>query len=497
MDELLKLVRTYNPDADLALIKKAYQFADNAHHGQKRASGEPFVNHALATAKILAEWKMDTFSIAAGFLHDTVEDGAATKNDIQKEFGETVVLLVDGVTKIGELHLRGSTEEEFVENLRKMFLAMAKDLRVVVIKMADRLHNIRTLQYLSPEKQKRVAKETMEVYAPLAERLEMGETKGELEDLAFPYLFPEDYKWLLNYSLSVYKEAEIHILEAKKKLFRALVEEKIPAEIHGRKKHLYSLYKKLLRPTVGKDLSKVHDLVALRILVDTIEQCYTTLGVVHKIYKPVPYLGISDYIAQPKPSGYRSIHSKVFGPQGRIVEIQIRTHLMHEEAEYGIAAHWHYSTVKNQPGNEQKIEAGVFVPAEQLGWVKQLVNWQQEITDNQEFMQSLKFDALSRRIFVFTPNGDVKDLPVGATPIDFAYAVHTALGDRTIGAKVNGKIVPFDHQLQSGDVCEIMLAKEPRNPNPDWLTFVVTNLAKREINKGRRALSGKIRSVKL
>lgn len=491
MDELLKLIKAYNPDANLMLIKKAYQFADNAHYGQKRASGEPFVSHVLATARLLAQWKMDTYSIAAGLLHDTVEDGAATKEDIQKEFGETITLLVDGVTTIGELHLRGSTEEEFVENLRKMFLAMAKDLRVVVIKMADRLHNMRTLQYLPAEKQKRIARETMEVYAPLAERLEMGETKGELEDLAFPYLYPKDYQWLVAYSTPVYKEAEEHIRQAKKKLLRALAEEKIPAEIHGRKKHLYSLYRKLLRPKINRDIShpSIYDIVALRIIVDTVTNCYGALGVVHKTYKPVPKAGLSDYIALPKPNGYRSIHTRVFGPEGRIIEVQIRTQQMHEEAEYGVAAHWHYGLLKSQGVSDAKLEAGVFAPEERLTWVRQLANWQKETADNQEFMQSLRFDALSHRIYVFTPKGDVKDLPTGSTPIDFAYAVHSDLGNRAIGAKVNGKIVPFDYRLRSGDVCEIMLSKEPHKPNPDWLEFVVTNLAKREINKGSKALS--------
>lgn len=488
MEDLLTKIRSYNPEADLVLLKKAYQFAEAAHSGQKRASGEPYVSHVLAIAHILADWKMDTYSIVAGILHDTIEDGAATNEDIQKEFGETVLALVDGVTKVGELRLRGSTDEEFVENLRKMFLAMARDLRVVIIKLADRLHNMQTLQYLSPEKQKRIAKETMEVYAPLAERLEMGETKGMLEDLAFPYIYPQDHQWLMEYSSPVYKEAEEDISEAKKKLLRALIEEKIPAEIHGRKKHLYSLYKKLLRPEINRDIANplIYDIVALRIIVNTVANCYGALGVVHKTYRPVPKAGLSDYIALPKPNGYRSIHTRVFGPRGRIIEVQIRTWEMHEEAENGVAAHWHYSATKNRGVSDEKLEAGTFVPEEKLSWVKQLANWQKEVTDNQEFMQNLKFDALSHRIFVFTPKGDVKDLPLGATPIDFAYAVHTKLGDRTISAKANGKIVAFDHRLQSGDVCEIMLSKEPRKPNIDWLNFVVTNLAKREINRGYR-----------
>lgn len=484
ISQLVKIVKEYNPSADVALLKKAYKFADAAHFGQKRASGKKYITHPLAVAKILADWKMDNYSLVAGLLHDTVEDGAARKDDIQEEFGPTVAALVDGVTKVGEIKLRGSTEEEFVENLRKMFLAMAKDLRVVVIKMADRLHNMETLQFLPEEKQKLISKETLEVYAPLAERLGMGEVKGILEDLAFPYLFPDDARWLVGYSHQAYKEAEEHVAEAKKKLLRALSEESITAEVHGRKKHLYSLYRKLQRPEIDKDISQINDLVALRILVPTIEHCYSALGVVHKIYRPVPALGISDYIAQPKPSGYRSIHTKVFGPKGRIIEIQIRTFEMHEEAEFGIAAHWYYSLAKSGGATKEQLDEGVFAPAEKLSWVKQLAYWQEEITDHQEFMQNLKFDALSHRIFVFTPKGDVKDLPTGSTPIDFAYAVHSEMGDRAIGAKVNGKIVPFSYQLHSGDVCEVLLSKEPRKPNVDWLEFVVTSLAKKEINKG-------------
>ena len=488
MDDLVKTIREYNPTADFELIKKAYEFAKTAHYGQTRLSGEPFVHHPLSVAKILADWKMDSVSITVGLLHDTVEEGAATMEDIKKEFGENIAQFVDSLSVVGQVKLTGSDEMELVEGLRKMFLVMAKDLRVVVIKLADRFHNMQTLNFHPVEKQKSVARETMEIYAPLAERLGMGYIKGQLEDLAFPYLYPQDYEWLVKYSAPSYKNAEIHIKEARQKLLRYLGEEKIRATINGRKKHLYSLYKKLLRPEINKDLEKIHDLVALRILVNTIEECYVALGVTHKIYKPVPSLGVSDFIAVPKPNGYRSIHTKIFGPGGRIIETQIRTFAMHEEAEYGVASHFHYAALKSKGASDEKLESGkIFSPKEKLSWVKQLVNWQNEISDNQEFMQGLKFDALSHRIFVFTPNGDVKDLPVGATPIDFAYAVHTVLGDRTTGTKVNGKMVAFDYQLKSGDVCEIILSKEPRKPNADWLKFVVTNLAKREIQKGLRS----------
>lgn len=469
------------------LVKKAHRFATLAHDGQRRLSGEPYINHPIAVAKILEEWHMDDYSVAAGLLHGVIEDGAATREDLQKEFNPTIMALVEGVTKVGEVKLQGSSQEEFVENLRKMFLSMAKDLRVVVIKLADRLHNMQTLQFLPEVKQKRIAKETLEVYAPLAERLGMGEVKGQLEDLAFPYLYPQEHKWIETYSKLAYKEAEKHVIEVKHKLLKELAEQGIMANINGRAKHHYSLYHKLLRPEIDKDISLIHDLVALRILVETVEQCYVALGVIHKAYRLIPFLGVSDYIAVPKPNGYQSIHTRVSGPDSRIIEIQIRTFKMHEEAEHGIAAHWNYSSKKAAGVSDQKLKQGIFTPEEKLSWTRQLADWQKEVTDNQEFMQGLKFDALSKRIFVLTPTGDVKDLPLGATPIDFAYALHTQLGDRTIGAKINGKMTALDYKLKSGDICEVMLAKEPRKPNLDWLNFVVTNLAKKEIQKGWRA----------
>ncbi|MEK7565614.1 MAG: HD domain-containing protein, partial [Patescibacteria group bacterium] len=388
-----------------SLIQKAYTFAQTAHDGQKRLSGDPYISHLFAVANILKDWKMDAITVAAGFLHDSVEDGAATKEDIQKEFGETIFLLVDGVTKIGELKLRGSTEEEFVENLRKMFLAMAKDLRVVIIKLADRLHNMQTLEYLPVEKQQRIARETLEIYAPLADRLGMGEVKGELEDLAFPYLYPDDYKWLWDFSRTAYKEAEEHVTQIKRKLLTELIEEKIRAEINGRAKHLYSLYGKLLRPEINKDLTLIHDLVALRIVVENIDECYVALGVIHKIFKPVPALGVSDYIAVPKPNGYRSIHTRVFGPAGRIVEIQIRTYQMHEQAEMGLAAHWQYSYAKSKGDSDEKLQMGKVIVSNKLSWVKQLVDWQKEMTDSKEYLDALKFDALQHRNLVFSPIG--------------------------------------------------------------------------------------------
>lgn len=486
MEELIKKVKEYFPNIDESLLRKAYQFAEVAHADQKRYSGEPYIIHPLSTASILADWKMDQDSIIAALLHDTVEDGAATLEDITKDFGPTVSSLVDGVTKVGHVKLRGSTNEEFVENLRKMFLAMSQDLRVVIIKLADRLHNIRTLQYVPLERRKKIAKETIEVFAPLADRLGMGEVKGELEDLCFPYLYPEDYEWLMKISGLAFKEAQNDVSEAIEKISINLKNEQIESKINGRSKHKYSLYKKLLRPEINREISLVYDLTALRILVNTVAECYASLGIVHGTYRPVPSLGVSDYIAVPKPNGYQSIHTRVFGPGERIIEIQIRTHEMHEEAENGIAAHWNYSQIKLQSLAKSKINERSFVDQKKLAWVKQLASWQKDVTNSEEFLEGLKFDALSERIFILTPKGDVKDLPIGATPIDFAYALHTELGDRTTGAKVNGKIAPFETRLKSGDVCEIMLAKEPRKPNVKWLEFVVTHNAKREINKGLR-----------
>lgn len=481
---LLKQIKKYNPQADIDLIEKSYQFACFAHRGQKRLSGDDFITHPLAVAQALADWKLDSHSIAAGLLHDVIEDGGVRLESLEKKFGQEVALLVDGVSKIGEIKLRGSKEEEFIENLRKMIVVMAKDLRVVLIKLADRYHNMQTLSFLPLEKQKRIARETLEVYAPLAERLGIGEMKGRLEDLAFPFIFPEDYQWLKKYSASYYKEINKYIKKLKGEVVKSLIERGIEAQVHGRTKHLYSLYKKLCRPEINKDIEKIYDLVALRIIVKTIEECYATLGIIHELYKPVPAKGISDFIAQPKPNGYRSIHTTVFGPGGRITEIQIRTEEMHQQAEDGIAAHWYYSVQKNRPGVEYTVvEKGFFAPTEKAAWVKELVAWQKEITDSQEFIDSLKFDALKHRHFIFSPKGDVFDLPAGATPIDFAYAVHTELGDRCCGAKVDGKLVPLNYRLKSGQMVEILKSKQKKRPSRDWLNFVVTRSAKSRIAK--------------
>ncbi len=484
IEELIAAIEKYNHKADFARIKKAWEFAKLAHYGQKRLTGEDFIYHPMKVAQTLASWKLDSEAIIAGLLHDTVEDGGATKEDIVKGFGNQVATLVDGVTKITNIRLKGSREEEFVENLRKMLLVMAKDLRVILVKLADRLHNMQTLYALPAAKQLENASETLEIYAPLAERLGMGSLKGELEDLAFPYIYPEEYKKLVEDSRPFYKKAEAHIKLMKNTLLKKLARQNLEAEVHGRKKHFYSLWTKLQRPEIDGDFDKINDIVALRILVNTVGQCYSALGIVHGSYKPVPHIGISDFIAQPKPNGYRCLHTKVFGPEGRIVEVQIRTHQMHEEAEFGIAAHFAYAELKAKSEKDEALERGI--TQNKLPWVRQLVEWQEEMRDTKEFLQAVKFDALKHRNFVFSPAGDVYDLPAGASPIDFAYAVHTGLGRYIGGAKVDGKIVPLSFQLRSGQVVEIIKRKNPRVPSHTWLDFVVTRAARHQIEKQLR-----------
>lgn len=482
LKNLISKIQDYNPNANFDLIKKAYEFAEISHAGQKRLSGDSFLSHPLAVAEILADHKLDSTSIVVGLLHDTIEDVGVSKEELKKEFGSEVANLVEGETKISSLKLRGSSDEEFVENLRKMILAMSKDLRVILVKLADRLHNMQTLKYLPEEKQKRIAKETLEVYAPLADRLGMGEMKGNLEDLAFPYVYPEDYKWLLSFIKPHYKKAEEFLEKATRVIYKELAKEGIRAKISSRPKHFYSLWRKLLRSEINKDINEVYDLVAMRILVETVRDCYGALGVVHSIWKPVPKFGISDYIALPKPNGYRSLHTRVFSLHERILEIQIRTFEMHEQAENGIASHWFYTEMKSKGVSGSKLREGVFTPVEKLAWVRQLVNWQKEVIDSKEFMEALKFDALAHRIFVFSPKGDVYNLPSGATPIDFAFSVHTDLGDQADGAKVNGKMVSLNFKLKSGDMVEI-IKKEGSKPSEKWLRFVVTQQARREILK--------------
>jgi len=482
--ELVLQIKRYNgKESDIDLLSKAWEYTKLSHLNQKRLSGEPYASHGLYTAKNLVEWKLDMSSILAGFLHDTVEDGKASVKEIKEIFGGEVAGIVDGVTKVSKVKLRGSKDEAFVENLRKMFLAMAKDLRVVFVKLADRLHNMRTLSSLPEEKQKRIASETLEIFAPLAERLGMGEVKAQLDDLAFPYVYPREYEKVTKESLLHYKDAEKFIRKMKRRLLKKLACDGIRAKIDGRKKHLYSLWIKLERPGIDWDFNKIHDIVALRIMVDTVSQCYSTLGTVHNMYKQVPYFGVSDFISQPKPNGYRSIHTRVFGEGGRVSEVQIRTHGMHQQAEYGLAAHWSYALAKTKGTKEKSLDAGIKVDQEKFGWVRQLVSWQEEIKDSEEYLRAVKFDALEHRNFIFSPKGDVFDLPEGATPIDFAFTVHTGLGDYIKSAKVNGKLVPLNYKLKSGDICEIIKTKNPRPPNKGWLDFITTKQAENAIKR--------------
>jgi GTP diphosphokinase / guanosine-3',5'-bis(diphosphate) 3'-diphosphatase len=483
LEELAERVRSYHPQADFDLIGKAYRFADSYYQDQKRLSGDPTITHSLAVAGIIADWHLDSASIAAALLHDVVEDTSVKLDDLKKAFSGEVADLVDGLTRVSQVKFRGSGNEQFVENLRKMFLAMSRDLRVVFVKLADRYHNMLTLDYLPADKQFSIAEETLEIYAPLAERLGMGQAKGALEDLAFRYRYPDDYKWLINYSASHYKRAGERIKKLKRTLLKDLAKEGVRAQVDGREKHLYSLWRKLLRPENGKDINNIHDLMALRIITGDINDCYLALGLVHKIWRPVPRLGIRDWIAQPKPNGYRSIHTNVFLGDGQIIEIQIRTGEMHIQAEHGAASHWHLAEIKSKNKIDSKgIDKGEFFsPSQKMAWVKQLAAWQDEIIDSSDFIASVKFDALRHRIFVFSPKGDAFDLPDGATPVDFAYAVHTKMGRQTRGAKVDGRMVGLDYQLKNGEVVEILLDRNRKQPASSWLDFTKTRLAQRKI----------------
>lgn len=468
-------LKKYYKNHDLKTFEKAYEFALSAHTGQTRKSGKPYVEHALAVANYLGNHlHMDMNTIIAGLLHDVPENTQSSLADIQKNFGEQVAFMVSSITKLGQIKLRNQKDETYIETLRKMFLAMAADIRVVLIKLADRWHNMLTLQFLPPEKQERIARETLEIYAPLAYRLGMGELKGELEDLAFPFIYPKEYRWLTELVKERYEEMEAYVERVKEVIIKDFHEGGIKyLGIHGRAKHLYSLYQKLLRPRYDKDLSKVYDLVALRVVTKSLEDCYTCLGALHSKYLPLPGR-IKDYIAFPKPNGYRSIHTTVFGPERRILEIQIRTQEMHREAEYGIAAHWAY-VEKGKPNH------GVQAHPKQLEWINQLRDWQKEIgTNSEEFFESLKIDFFKNRIFVFTPKGDVKDLPEGATSLDFAFSVHTNLGLQATGALVNNKMAKLSDELHNGDLVEILVAKEPK-VSRDWLRFVKTSNARGKI----------------
>lgn len=466
------------------LLKKAFDFANLSLAGKKRFSGEDVIGHCLRVEKILWDFKVrDTSTLAVAILHHSLHEGAANCFDIQEEFGEEIAAMMEAFEKLRMIRPKEKMEDEFTENLRKMFLVLARDLRVVLIKLADILDNLTTLQYVEEKKRVEVCGKALEIFAPLAERLGMGEMKGQMQDLAFAQLNPKEYLWLKCYVKNDLEKLGKTLLKIKSKLTLELNKNKISAEVQSRVKHSYSLYTKLIRPEVNKDLSKVHDLIALRIITETTEDCYKALDVVHKIFRPLPE-AISDYIAHPKPNGYQSIHTRVFGPGDFPFEIQIRTKKMHEEAEYGLAAHWNYAEIKGSGVSDDRISKGLAASAEKLEWVKKLSEWQKEITSNDEFLKTVKTDLFGMRILCFTPKGDVKDLPQGATPIDFAYHVHSNMGNQVTGARVNGKVVALDTKLKNGDVVELILSKDlKKKPSRDWLRFVVTGAARKQIKK--------------
>jgi GTP pyrophosphokinase len=488
---LVARIQQYNPNCDVSFLHRAYDFALEAHHNQKRISGEDFIVHPLEVARILAELELDLQSVVGGLLHDTVEDARIDLGVIREEFGDEVALLVDGVTKLRRLAYR-SKEEQQAENLRKMFLAMAKDVRVILIKLADRLHNLRTIQYHSVPKQREIAQETLEIFAPLAHRLGIYRIKWELEDIAFRYREPEKYYELAQRLSSTRGAREGYIRNVIDLLQEKLAAMGIGADIQGRPKHLYSIYQKMVAQ--NKDLNEIFDILGIRLLVDSVKDCYATLGVIHTLWKPVPGR-FKDFIAVPKSNMYQSLHTSVIGPEGEILEIQIRTWDMHRTAEYGIAAHWRYkSGAKDDPAYDEK-----------LAWLRQILEWQHELRDAREFMETLKIDLFADSVYVFTPMGDVLELPAGAVPLDFAYRIHTDLGHRCVGARVNGKLVPLNYQLKTGDIVDIIKAKQP-SPSRDWLNLVKTSQAKAKIrqwfkreqreeniNRGREALEREAR----
>ncbi len=472
---LVETIRKYRPATDISVIEKAYRVADEAHKGQLRKSGEPYIIHPLCVAIILGELELDKETIVAGILHDVIEDTAMTAEEMKAEFGEEVTLLVDGVTKLTQLNYSTDKIEIQAENLRKMFLAMAKDIRVILIKLADRLHNMRTMQYQTPAKQISKSRETLEIYAPIAQRLGISRIKVEMDDLAMRYLYPEVYQDLTNKLSSNKEEREEFIAQIVEEVANHIREAGIEAKMDGRVKHFFSIYKKMVNQ--NKELEQIYDLFAVRILVDTVKDCYAALGVIHEMYKPIPGR-FKDYIAMPKPNMYQSLHTTLIGPSGKPFEIQIRTLEMHRTAEYGIAAHWKYK--EKQDGKVTTDTEG-----EKLNWLREVLEWQRDLSDNKEFLNLLKndFDLFSDSIFCFTPNGDVKNLPAGSNPVDFAYSVHSAVGNRMIGARVNGKQVPIDYVIQNGDRVEIITSQNTKGPSRDWLKIVKSTQAKNKINQ--------------
>lgn len=495
IESLIKKINDNCINVDIDIIEKAYNFAGEAHKSQKRESGEPYIIHPIDVAEILAELGMDTNTIAAGLLHDVLEDTDCTYKEMSEMFNEEIASLVNGVTKLGKIEYK-SKQEQQADNVRKMLLAMAKDIRVIIIKLADRLHNMRTLKFMPKEKQKLKAKETLDIYAPLAHRLGMSKIKWELEDLSFRYLHEEEYYDLVRQIAEKRVEREAYISSIIDDLYKNLEESGIDSDIEGRPKHFYSIYRKMVNKS--KTIEQIFDLTAIRILVNSVKDCYGVLGIVHTIYKPIPGR-FKDYIAMPKPNMYQSLHTTVIGPQGKTFEIQIRTFDMHKTAEYGIAAHWKYKEGDAGEDKEKGFE-------KKLAWLRDMLEWQKETSDAEEFMEGFKIDLFSDEIFVFTPKGVVINLASGSTPIDFAYRIHTDVGNRCIGAKVNGKIVPLDYKLKTGEIVEIITSQSAKGPNMDWLNIAKSNQAKSKIkswlkkakkdeniNKGKELLEKELR----
>lgn len=466
------------------IVKQSVDFAKLALVGKRRKSGDEVVDHCTRVAEYLVRFQItEPHTLSVAILHHTVHEGAATIDDIREGFGEDIASMMTAFEKLRLIKVQERKGDEFVENLRKMFLVLAKDLRVVLVKLADILDNLQSLQNVDEKKKKEVCRKALDIFAPLAERLGMGEMKGQIQDLAFMHLYPKEYAWVKSYARSDLVKLGKSILKIKGQLMMELKKVGIEVELQSRVKHAYSLYQKLLRPKFNKQISQIHDLIALRVIVDTPEECYKTLGLTHKIFKPISGT-VSDYIAHPKPNGYRSLHTDVFGPGDHPFEIQIRTRQMHQEDEFGVAAHWNYSEKKERGLSDEKIRQGFAASAEKLEWVKRLSVWQKEVADNAEFLKTIKTDFFGARIFCFTPKGDVKDLPSGATPIDFAYTVHSQIGNRVAGAKVNGRMAALDTKLNNGDVVEILVSNDPgKRPSHDWLNFVITSQARKKIRR--------------
>ena len=477
---LVQTVSNYHPSSDLGIIERAYNLAKDAHQDQRRKSGEPYLIHPVCVAIILAQLEMDKETIVGGLLHDVVEDTKYTTEDLTEMFNAEIAALVDGVTKLTQLNYSADKVELQAENLRKMFLAMAKDIRVIIIKLADRLHNMRTLQFMKPEKQKEKSRETMDIYAPIADRLGISKVKVELDDLSLRYLEPEAYEDLSRRFNDIKVSKETFVKDIMEEVEKHLVENHIKATIDGRVKHLFSIYRKMINQ--NKTLDQIYDLFAIRIIVDNDQECYTALGIIHEMYKPIPGR-FKDYIAMPKPNHYQSLHTTLIGPNGQPFEIQIRTYEMHRTAEYGIAAHWKYKeTGGSNKSNSQSEE-------EKMAWLRRILEWQHDMDDNKEFLSVIKsdLDLFSDRIYCFTPNGDVKNLPAGSTPIDFAYAVHSAVGNKMVGARVNGNIVKMDYEIQNGDRVDIITSQNSKGPSRDWLKIVKSTQAKNKINQWFRS----------